>query len=239
MNNTKTSLNGLLLAAMLALPLAASVNTAAIAAEAPGSEKAAGDGPASAPPPVADGAPGMRGQRPGRDGGPDGDPPGGPHGGPHGGQFGGPIGSPFSGRFGGRFGGQFGGRFGGPGNGTPPFLRGLDLNEAQQDKVFAIVHGQEPALREQHKIIVKSHEALHQMTESGKYDDAKAVSLVQAETQAMAKITLQRLRSEQQILALLTAEQRKQMDEHRPRMGGMDGGPKDGPDGDHRPARPQ
>lgn len=208
MTNTKISLHGLMMAAMLALPLAASFNTAAIAAEAPGGEKF----------PAADPA----GARPDRDDGPD-------HGrdrSPFGGCRGVPMDSPF------------GAPPGGADDGAPPFLHRLDLSEAQQDKIFAILHGQQPARREQHKIVIKSREALRQMNESDTYDDAKAVALVQAETQAIGRITLQRMRSEQQILALLSAEQRKQMEEHRPRMGGRDDAI-GGPDGDRRPPRPQ
>lgn len=114
---------------------------------------------------------------------------------------------------------------GGPGEGVPPFLRDVELSEAQDDKVFAILHAQTPMLREQHKIVEKSYEALHEMARSGKYDDAKAVQLTQAAAQAMATLTLTQVRSEQQLLAVLTAEQRKQLDQRNgpPQRKGADG----------------
>ncbi|MET3134208.1 protein CpxP [Oxalobacteraceae bacterium GrIS 1.11] len=96
----------------------------------------------------------------------------------------------------------------------PPFLRGITLSEAQQDKVFAVMHAQEPLLRDQRKIVSQAHEELHALAASGKFDDAKAGALAQTIGQAMARITLQQARSEQELMAMLTAEQRKQAEQH-------------------------
>ena len=102
-------------------------------------------------------------------------------------------------------------------DGAPPFLHGLDLNEAQQDKVFAILYAEMPYLRDQAKAAGKAREALHALASATTpYDDAKAAALTQAEAQAMANITLQHLRSEQKILAVLTPEQRKQLADEQP-----------------------
>lgn len=101
----------------------------------------------------------------------------------------------------------------GPGPDGPPFLRGVELSEAQQDKVFAILHGQVPYLREQSRAHEKAERALFALHGAAKFDDAAAVRLAQASAQAMANITLQHLRTEQKVLAVLTPEQRKQVDE--------------------------
>lgn len=106
-----------------------------------------------------------------------------------------------------------GGPQSGPQDDAPPFLRGLELNEAQQDKVFAVLHAQAPLLRDQHKIAAKAHRELRELGMSGKFDDAKAVALAQSEAQALARINLQQARSEQQILASLSLEQRKQIEQ--------------------------
>lgn len=98
------------------------------------------------------------------------------------------------------------------------FLHGVVLDEAQQDKVFAIVHAQEPQMREQGKAARHAHEALQAMATSGQFDDAKAAALAQAGANAMAAIALQRARTDAQIYALLTPEQRRQAsqrDAHR------------------------
>lgn len=98
---------------------------------------------------------------------------------------------------------------GGPGmGGRPPFARGIELSEAQDDKVFAILHAQEPYLREQGKAAAKAHEALRALGSAAQYDDAKAAALAKDAATAMANIALQRVRTEQKLLAVLTPEQR-------------------------------
>lgn len=100
---------------------------------------------------------------------------------------------------------------GGPGApGLPPFLHGIELSEAQQDKIFAATYAQAPLLREQEKIAFKAHAQLRALAASSAYDDAKASSLASTAAQAMATISLQQARLEQQLLAVLTPEQRKQ-----------------------------
>lgn len=106
----------------------------------------------------------------------------------------------------------------GPGpDGEPPFMRGLDLTEAQEDKVFAILHAQAPYLREQGKAHEKAERALDEMHDADKFDDAAAVKLAQASAQAIANITLQHLRTEQKLLAVLTPAQRQELQDHRAR----------------------
>ena len=102
----------------------------------------------------------------------------------------------------------------GPG---PMSLRGVVLDEAQQDKVFAIVHAQEPLMREQEKTARHAHEALRAMATSGQFDDAKASAVAQAGAKAMAAMALQQARTDAQINALLTPEQRRQATDHGPR----------------------
>ncbi|GGX86753.1 hypothetical protein GJV26_28840 [Massilia dura] len=180
MNNTKQDLQRLLLAAVLALPLAAMADIAGDEAPgAPGRKPDAGPraderrGPAQQ---AGDERDGPRGGGPGR----------GPGFGP------------------------------GPGfDGVPPYLRGIDLTEAQQDKIFSIVHGQIPYLREQDKARDKADRALFELHRAAKYDDGAAVRLAQAAAQADANITLSHLRTEQKVLGVLTAGQRKSLEERR------------------------
>lgn len=98
-----------------------------------------------------------------------------------------------------------------------PFLRGIELTEAQQDKLFAILHAQAPLLREQGKAADKAHAALRALGNAAPYDDAKAAALANSAAQAMASIALQHVRTQQKVLALLTPEQRKQLAEDKPR----------------------
>lgn len=111
--------------------------------------------------------------------------------------------------FGGFPGGVFG--FGGP----PPFLAGLKLTDEQQDKVFAIVYAAAPAMREQEKALHKAHEALHDINESPQYDENKVKSLADSAAKADSQLTVLRVRTEHEIYALLTPEQRKQLEDRR------------------------
>jgi Spy/CpxP family protein refolding chaperone len=126
--------------------------------------------------------------------------------------------------------------FGGHGPGAPgaemPFgplpLHRLKLTEAQQDKLFAIMHAQAPQRREHEKAIRKAHEALRDLARADKFDEAKAGALSRDLGQAVAAEALLRARTEAQTLAVLTPEQREQLRQHRMRGHG-EGAPADGP----------
>ncbi|KQV80819.1 hypothetical protein ASD15_12985 [Massilia sp. Root351] len=147
----------------------------------------------------------------------DGAPFGGPHGahGPRGDGPGTPPGGPGLGGRGGPDGERGPRGFGGPGP-HRGLLHGVDLSEAQEDKVFAILHAQEPYIREQSKALRKARQALDAMGDADQYDDAKAASLAKAAAQAMSNLELQRVRTDQKLLGVLSAEQRKQMDQRKP-----------------------
>ncbi len=193
MKTTSACVPQLLLAGLLALPLLA-MHRGAHAAEADRTS-----------PPLLQGGPGI----------PPGNPAGYSEGMPlHGvpGEPGAPGGEAGRGHGSGR--GPHGGMpaLGEPGPGAqPPFLRGLELSSAQQDKVFAILHAQAPYLYEQGKAAGQAHEGLRALARAEQYDDAKAVALAKDAGNAMANLALQRVRTEQKLLAILTPEQRKKL----------------------------
>lgn len=165
--------------------------------------------------------------------GPAGDPA--DSGGPGG--FGGPGRGPENGpESGGRAGGPHG--FGGHGPGAPgpdmPFapvpLHGLQLTDDQQDKIFAIMHAQAPQRREHGKAIRKAHDALRELGRADRFDDAKAAALARDLGQAVAAEALLQARTEAQVLAVLTPEQRARLRQRRDR--GREG---HAPDGGARP----
>jgi Spy/CpxP family protein refolding chaperone len=102
------------------------------------------------------------------------------------------------------------------GPGRPPFFHGVELTEAQEDKIFAILHAEAPYLREQSKAAAKASAALHALAKADQYDDAKAAALAQSAATANANIALQHVRTRQKLLAVLTPEQRKQQAEDKP-----------------------
>jgi protein CpxP len=99
----------------------------------------------------------------------------------------------------------------------PHFLRGLKLSEAQQDKVFTILHEQAPKMREQAKAARQARDGLRKLVLAEQYDEAQARALSDAGAKAMAEMALLRARSERQIVALLTPEQRQAMSERKRR----------------------
>ncbi len=111
----------------------------------------------------------------------------------------------------------------GPHHGRP------HLDEAQQDKLFALRHEQEPQQRTLHKQADKARMALHELARSGQYSDAKAKPIADSLAQAEAGLALMRARFESQLLQILTPQQREQM--RQPGCGPARGagGPEHGP----------
>lgn len=114
-------------------------------------------------------------------------------------------------------GGMPGGHFGAPGL---PLLHGIELSESQEDKLFQLMHSQAPYLREQQRAHEKAMRALHEMRNADKFDDAAAAKLAQAAAQAQANLTLAHIRTHQKVLALLTPEQRDQLNSRLHHGGG-------------------
>lgn len=114
------------------------------------------------------------------------------------------------------------GAHGGPGhhmmggNMMPPHLRGLSLTEAQQDKVFEIMHAQAPVMRDKAKALRKAETDLRALTSAADYSEAKARALADEAAKAMSEMTLARAKADRQVFEVLTPEQRKQMAEAKP-----------------------
>ena len=96
-------------------------------------------------------------------------------------------------------------------------LHRLNLTEAQQDKLFAIMHAQAPQRREHDKAIRKAHEALRDLGRADKFDEARAGAVSRDLGQAVAAEALLQARTEAQIQAVLTPEQREQLRQRRMR----------------------
>jgi periplasmic protein CpxP/Spy len=92
-----------------------------------------------------------------------------------------------------------------------PMLRGLTLTESQRDKVFMIVDIQAPTVRENIKAVRRAHEDLQKLELSAQFDHAKAQSLVDSCARSIGALELQRAKGEHEIYALLTEEQRQQL----------------------------
>ena len=102
------------------------------------------------------------------------------------------------------------------GNMMPPHLRALSLTEAQQDKVFEIMHAQAPVMRDKAKALRKAESDLRALTSAADYSEAKARGLADEAAKAMSEMTLARAKADRQVFEVLTPEQRKQLAEAKP-----------------------
>lgn len=98
----------------------------------------------------------------------------------------------------------------------PSFMHGLDLTEKQQDTMFRLAHEQAPKVRQMAKNAQHAMQALQRMAASGSYDAARARKLADDIGKAIAEMALSHSQAEAQMLALLTPEQRRQLDNKRP-----------------------
>lgn len=102
------------------------------------------------------------------------------------------------------------------GDPLPPYLHGLNLSEAQRDKVFAIMHAQAPVMRDRAKALHKVEDDLRALAVTPDYSEAKARALADAAAKAMAEMALARTKVDRQVFEILTLEQRKQLAERKP-----------------------
>lgn len=95
------------------------------------------------------------------------------------------------------------------------FLKGLDLTEAQEDRIFEIQHALAPAKREYYKEIRKLREQQRELVQSASYDSGKMKKLVEQETRLTADHRLKMADAKHKMYQVLTEEQRKQVAERQ------------------------
>lgn len=100
----------------------------------------------------------------------------------------------------------------------PPFLLGLDLTESQRDRIFELLHSQEPAMRAQVKSIRKAMTEINRLAAADHYSAAEVHRLADKLAGAIANSVVLRTETDAKIRMLLTPEQRKQADEMHARV---------------------
>lgn len=95
-------------------------------------------------------------------------------------------------------------------------LQRLDLSEAQEDKIFDLMHAQAPIMREQMRALRKSEQDLKTLKNAPDYSDAKARTLVDQIAKQRADMEMSRLQNERKVLDVLTPEQRKTLETLQP-----------------------
>lgn len=118
------------------------------------------------------------------------------------------------------------GMFGGH---SPGYLRGLNLSEEQQDKIFNLMHAQAPAARAKIKELREARSNLEALVRSSAYDEARVRSLTDKAAVAMADLARMHARTEHQIYQLLTPEQRQALEERKDRRDDRGPGMRHGP----------
>jgi protein CpxP len=103
-------------------------------------------------------------------------------------------------------------------------LHGLDLTDAQRDQIFQIHYAQMPEMRAQRNAARAARKELRDLALAPQYDAAKAKAAADAYAKASAQIALMRAESTSKVLAVLTPEQRKQLDERRAQWQARRGG---------------
>ena len=89
----------------------------------------------------------------------------------------------------------------------PPLLSGIDITEAQQDKIFEILHAASPALRNKWKALRKAREFLRELSHSAQPNSTRAAAVVEACAEASRQLELVQLQVDDDVFAVLTSEQ--------------------------------
>jgi len=104
--------------------------------------------------------------------------------------------------------------FGGHGE-ARGMLRGLDLTEAQQDKIFQMRHDLEPKMYEQMKAARAADQALRDMMDKGEYDAAKVKTLTEQRAAAMSRMAQMKFASRNEVYQLLTDDQKAEFNKRK------------------------
>lgn len=102
--------------------------------------------------------------------------------------------------------------------GLPPMAmlnptRGVELSEAQQDKVFALLHAEIPGEREAMKRVFRTLEELRGLVASEPFDMNRGHALAERHGEALAQLMLKHAKRDANLRELMTPEQRKQFDD--------------------------
>jgi len=113
-----------------------------------------------------------------------------------------------------------GGMFGGPMLGQ--YVHRLDLTDAQQAQVKAIMAKEKPTLQPLMQQMAQGHAQLRDLVMSGNFDEAKARELASQQSQAMIELNVQHARIASEMVQILTPEQKTKLttliSQHEQRM---------------------
>lgn len=105
------------------------------------------------------------------------------------------------------------------GFGQPHYLHGITLTSEQEDKIFALNHAEVPKVREQLKQRQQLHQELRQVSQAAQFDEAKAKTITDKLATLEKDSALNRARTENKVLTVLTPEQREQALKNKAQFG--------------------
>jgi Spy/CpxP family protein refolding chaperone len=112
------------------------------------------------------------------------------------------------------------GMFGGPMLGY--YVHKLDLTDAQQAQVKAIMAKEKPALQPLMQQVAQGHSQLRDLVMNGNFDEAKARELASQQTQTVTELTVQHARIASEMVQILTPDQKTKLtaliNQHEQRM---------------------
>ena len=103
----------------------------------------------------------------------------------------------------------------GPFSSLPPHLMGLKLSEAQEDKIFNILHAEAPAIRNNFRQQYKLNEEIEKLSNAPSFDEKRAKQISSELARIQADAIFARASTEARIRALLTPEQISKLEEKR------------------------
>ncbi|MGY1490051.1 Spy/CpxP family protein refolding chaperone [Methylobacillus pratensis] len=104
---------------------------------------------------------------------------------------------------------------GSPGLCPAAHLAGLELSEAQEDKIFYLLHAEAPAIRNNFKQQRKLREEIDKLGTAPSFDEKKARQLAAELARVQSDAIFSRISTESRIRALLTPEQLGKLDERK------------------------
>ena len=87
----------------------------------------------------------------------------------------------------------------------------LDLSQAQQDQIKAILEKEKPTIQPLMKQLMERHQQLDQLENSGTFDEAKVRALAAQNTQTMTELVVQKARIHAEMMQVLTADQKAKL----------------------------
>lgn len=92
---------------------------------------------------------------------------------------------------------------------APAWLRGIELDDKQQDRIFEILHEVAPAQRKAQRNAETTHRRLQHAGMASDYSEAETRKLSDQHAQAIDELTMLRVRTEKRILDVLTPNQKR------------------------------